>query len=120
MPQGKYHENKEEKYRCNNNDYKHIITYMIKFYADMEKKGKMDKVDLTFIEINNYDKPKLSVKNLIPFFILLIPLCIYLISMIYRAVFIREKDNNEDENENKRRKRSSLIKELFDFNANLE
>jgi hypothetical protein len=93
---------------------------MIKFYADMEKKGKVDKVDLTFIEINNYDKPKLSVKNLIPFFILLIPLCISLISMIYRAVFLREKDNNEDENENKRRKRSSLIKKLFDFNANLE
>ena len=73
-------------YHCNKNDYAYIMNKILKAFIDIE--------DITIepIEINrDYSNNELSLKNLIPLFILIIPIFIYFFLILYRKISIRKR-----------------------------
>ena len=97
LPQGKKSSNKtfpskngsEIHYYCEKTDYESLIKTILEIFEDTEG------IKVNAIEINreNDNTVDLSWNYIIPFFILFIPIIIYLFLIIYRKIAIKKKKN---------------------------
>jgi hypothetical protein len=111
----------ETYYHCNDNDYKYFMAVIIRVLYRVEN------VDIIPIEITRNENSNISFTYLIPFFILLIPIFIYIFILIYKMCRRNRKDNNnigknEIKNENERKSYNNhlTLNDYFNLNANLE
>ena len=78
----------ESYYHCKNEDYKKIINKYISIFQNFEN------INNEIIEINkNIKNNEFSLKNIVPFFILIIPGFISLFLFIFRNISIKKKEN---------------------------
>ena len=106
----------ESYYHCNKDDYKYMMEKFINIFFDIEN------INLELLEINNDNKNKnFSFANLIPFFILLIPVLISFILYIYRTIkLIKTNKNNLNNNENEEIKNGEINNSVNLVNKNNE
>ena len=67
-------------YHCTINDYRYMMEKLLEAFIDIEN------IELDPIEINSFENPEFSWANLIPFFILAIPLFILLFLFSYKQL----------------------------------